>query len=47
MFLEGMRLVYILLPMYLYTISFIVLFFVFVELNEKVNYTVEFAINDN
>ena len=47
MFLEGMRLVYILLPMYLYTISFIVLFFVLVELKEKVNYTVEFAINDN
>lgn len=47
MFLYCMSFVYILLPMYMYAMIFIVLFFVLVEWKEKVNYPVEFAINDN
>ena len=36
MFLEGTRLVYIVTNVLVYTVSFIVLFFVLVELKEKV-----------
>lgn len=46
MFLYYTSFVYILLPMYMYAMIFIVLFFVLVEWKEKVNYPVEFAIND-
>lgn len=47
MFLYGMSFINILLPMYMYAMIFIFLFFVLVEWKEKVNCTVEFVINDN